>query len=112
MLGRSIQALDGSGCLFDGMLLSASVEWSLLSARSGGVECRRGAPKMSLSMRLCVRWTRCSMSFVGVHEVHPYIIVGVTVPSNSRIRDLSGYVLLVSSCRNMLNLRQAAATPF
>lgn len=102
----------------DVLLATSSVESSGSSACCGGVAgcvvvvlgvLRRGVPIINRSMRRCVRCISSSKSFVNVQDVQPYIMVGVIVPSKSRSRDLSGYDLLVSSCRSNPNLRQAAA---
>ena len=64
----------------------------------------------SRSIRLCALLSLVCMLRVSVHDELAYMIVGVTVLSNNLSRDFSGYDLLVSSCRNRLNFRHAAAT--
>ena len=90
----SVSCMSGSRSIWELVPAISSVLCvSLLSAVPSLLEmravlsllCRRlGVPMMSLSMRRCADWSLVTSCFVRVQDVHPYNIVGVTVPSKSR----------------------------
>ena len=55
----------------DVLLLTSSAEWTLGAVWLVCRICRRGVPRMSLSMRLCVLMSAVCKSFVRVHDAQP-----------------------------------------
>ena len=111
--GRLTRSFRGG--VGESRLLMSSVEVSLVAAGLVGVGLvgctwRRGEPIISRIMRCWVALNLVCMSFVVVHEMHPYRIVGVMVLLKSLSLAWRGYDLLVSSCRILLKLRQSELT--
>ena len=105
---RLLNSIVSDTVLSTSLVESSSGATSLVvdaSARS----CRRGVPITSRSIRLCVLFNVWSISLVSVHDADAYITVGVTVLSKSCNRNRSWSVLLVNSCRSVLNFRHADA---
>ena len=86
-----VSSIRCSRLVSEGLLATSSVEWVVsLSLSVVGFIFRLGVPRMRRTIRRCVRCSVVSMFLLSVHAALPYMIVGVTVLSNSFRRDLSG----------------------